>query len=249
MFYQNQHFGMTEYFCRETGENFNFPSHMHDSYELITVLEGCMTVAVGNREYDLTEGESVLVFPEQSHSLKSEKSRHLLVIFSPDIVKAFEARHASEYPVSNRITLPPALIEQIDGLNAGSSVIKMKAVLYSVCNALDEATEYEKKGHENGLLHRIFAFVEAHYEGECTLEHMSAALGYNRSYLSRYFSEATGTSFIAFVNKYKISKACYLLRNTDKTVLECAYDCGYTSLRSFNRNFKLIGALFGFYVL
>ena len=63
-------------------------------------------------------------------------------------------------------------------------------------------------------------------------------LGYNSSYLSRYFSDATEMSFISFVNKYKISRACYLLTNTDKTVPECAYDCGYTSLRSFNRNFK-----------
>ncbi len=32
----------------------------------------------------------------------------------------------------------------------------------------------------------------------------------------------------------------YLLRNTDKSALECSCECGYTSLRSFNRNFKAI---------
>ena len=44
--------------------------------------------------------------------------------------------------------------------------------------------------------------------------------------------------FTAYANRHRISKACYLLRTTDKTILECACDCGYTSLRSFNRNFK-----------
>ncbi|MBQ7900574.1 MAG: helix-turn-helix transcriptional regulator [Clostridia bacterium] len=34
-------------------------------------------------------------------------------------------------------------------------------------------------------------------------------------------------------------KACYMLNNTNCTVIQCALDCGFTSLRSFNRNFKL----------
>ena len=44
MFYQDQHFGVSEYFCRETGENFSFPAHIHRSFECITVLKGEMTV-------------------------------------------------------------------------------------------------------------------------------------------------------------------------------------------------------------
>jgi len=35
-----------------------------------------------------------------------------------------------------------------------------------------------------------------------------------------------------------LSHACYLLKNTAQSVLQCALDSGYTSLRSFNRNFK-----------
>ncbi|MBQ8689860.1 MAG: helix-turn-helix transcriptional regulator [Clostridia bacterium] len=68
---------------------------------------------------------------------------------------------------------------------------------------------------------------------------MSIAIGYNSSYLSRYFKEFTNMTFVSCVNRYRISRACYMLKNSDKTVLECAYECGYKSLRSFNRNFML----------
>ena len=82
-------------------------------------------------------------------------------------------------------------------------------------------------------------FVEKNYDKSCSLDDLGNGVGYNRSYLSRYFSDATGMPFVSFVNQYRISRACQVLKNSNKTVLECAYDCGFSSLRSFNRNFKL----------
>jgi len=239
MFYQNQHFGISEYFCKETGENFSFPAHIHYSFEFITVLEGNMAVDIGDVSYELKQGEAVLIFPEQIHSLKSERSKHLLVIFSADLISAYYSRHSLEIPRNNKISVSPYLVSQISDLEDGASVIKIKAALYSVCSILDEKTEYVKKrSGERGVLRAIFSFVEDNYAKECTLKAVSSALGYNSSYLSRYFGEVTGMPFATYVNRYKISKACYMLKNTDKTVIECAYECGYNSLRSFNRNFK-----------
>lgn len=239
MFYQDQHFGIAEYFCKETGEDFSFPAHMHHSFEFITVLEGCMTVEVDGQRYDLTKEEGLLIFPEQIHSLESTHSKHLLVIFSPDIVSAYYAQHAAHLPYNPKIPVPSQLAEQIHGLNEHSSILRKKACLYAVCAALDESSQYQKqKSTENGLLHTVFDFVEKHYDADCTLKKLSEAIGYNSSYLSRYFSQTTRMSFLSYVNRYRVSKACYLLKNTDKSILECALDCGYASLRSFDRNFR-----------
>ena len=240
MFYQNQHFGISEYFFKEQGKNFSFPMHIHHSFEFITILDGSMTVTIGSNRYELTKGEGVLIFPEQPHSLESTESEHLLVIFSPDIINAFYSKHASELPRRSQIKLPPYLLSQIAEIDEHSSIINMKGTLYSLCAFLDENTEYVKrKTLENGLLRTIFDFVENNFEKSCTLDDLSKKIGYNRSYLSRYFSESTHMPFGTYVNRYKISRACYLLKNSNKTVLECAYSCGYTSLRSFNRNFAL----------
>lgn len=241
MFYQNQHFGISEYFCKETGENFSFPSHIHHSFEFIAILEGNMTVTVGETDYELSKGEGVLIFPEQIHSLKSEKSKHSLVIFSPDIVSAYSRKYASKIPFQNKINIPEYLISQFLDIDEASSVIKKKAILYGICSLLDETAEYvEKRGGEHRLLHDIFNFVENNYNKKYDLNTLGHKLGYNGTYLSRYFKEVTGISYTLYVNRYKINKACYLLKNTDKTILECACDCGYASLRNFNRNFKSI---------
>ena len=241
MFYQNQHFGISEYFCKETGENFSFPSHMHHSFEFIVIFEGKMSVTVAETDYELSSGEGVLIFPEQIHSLKSEKSKHSLVIFSSDIVNTYSRKYSSKLPVENKINIPDYLISQILDINEASSVIKKKAILYGICSLFDETAEYvEKCVGEQGLLHDIFDFVENNYDKEYTLNALGHTLGYNGAYLSRYFKEATGICYTSYVNRYKINKACYLLKNTNKTILECACDCGYASLRNFNRNFKSI---------
>jgi AraC-like DNA-binding protein len=240
MLYQAQHFGISEYFHRESGKNFSFPLHMHHSFEFITILDGSMTVTIGNEQYDLQKNEGILIFPEQLHSLESTESEHLLFIFSPDIISAFYSKRSTSLPQCAKIQIPPYLLSQITELDEHSSKIKTKGVLYLLCALLDERTEYVKrKAVENGLLRAVFDFVESNFDKSCTLDDLSGAVGYNRCYLSRYFSESTGMTFISYVNQYRISRACDMLKNSAKTVLECAYDCGYTSLRSFNRNFKL----------
>ena len=241
MFYQDNHFGISEYFCKETGENFSFPMHMHHSFEFITVLEGNMAVNIGNCRYELSAGEGVLVFPEQIHSLEGADSKHLLIIFSPDTVNTYYSAHSTEIPRDSKITIPSYLTSQLQLLDASSSVIKRKAILYSLCAILDENAEYSsKRNDEYGLIYSIFDYVERNYANECSLHSMSLELGYNSSYVSRYFTEITNMSFISYLNRYKISKACYALSNTNKSILECAYECGYSSLRSFNRNFKSV---------
>jgi AraC-like DNA-binding protein len=238
--YQTQHFGLTEYFHKEIGKNFSFPMHIHHSFEFITILKGSMTVWVGKDKYELKKEEGILIFPEQLHSLESSDSEHLLFIFSTDIVSSFYSKHSSELPKCARLNIPPHLISEILKLDGQSSIIKLKGVLYSLCAMFDDITEYtKKKALEEGLLYFIFNFIENNFDKSCTLNDLGNAIGYNPSYLSRYFSDSTGMSFVSFVNQYKISRACHMLKNSNKTVLECAYDCGYKSLRSFNRNFKL----------
>ena len=163
----------------------------------------------------------------------------MLIIFSPDLVSTYYSKLSSKLPLNNKIKFPSYLEGQLRELSKDSSVIKIKAILYSICTLLDEGTEYvEKKNSESSLVFSMFNFVESNYDKECTLSAMSNALGYNEAYLSRCFGEATNMSFITYVNHYKIGKACYILRNINKSILECAYESGYNTLRSFNRNFK-----------
>ena len=122
------------------------------------------------------------------------------------------------------------------------SIVQLKGVLYSICGEFDQQAEY--KPHENGrdeLLANIFTFVETNFSKACSLSELSEYTSYHYVYLSKYFKSCTGIAYTDYVNRYRVNEACYLLRNdSKKTILQTAYDCGFDSLRTFNRNFKKV---------
>ena len=241
MFYQFQHCGTSGYFCKEYGKNFSFPPHLHQSFEFITILSGKMDIIVDDKLYTLKKNDALLIFPHQIHSLSSSNSEHMLCIFSPEIVKAYYSGVSNKIPKNNTFFPDKHLIDSISKLNEHSDIIRKKAVLYSACADFDKKAEYtDKKNDDLNLLFKIFQFIETNYNRDCSLEKMSKDTAFSYSYLSRYFKKIVGISYNNYVNKYRINNACYILENSSCSVLQCALDCGYTSLRSFNRNFKAI---------
>lgn len=239
MFYQFSHHGMGDYFVKEYGENFSFPMHLHFCYEFITVLSGEMTVSADQKEYLLKSGDALLIFPNQLHSISSEKSRHLLCIFSPNLVMAYSSKIENRVPKDNFFTPDPYLISALDKLSENTKSFNKKGVLYSLCAQFDSSADYvQKDTSRSDLLSKIFSFIEKNYENKCSLGELSQVLGYDYSYLSRYFKRSTGISFIDYLNQYRLENACRLLENSELSVLDCALGSGYSSLRSFNRNFK-----------
>lgn len=61
------------------------------------------------------------------------------------------------------------------------------------------------------------SFIENNYNKNCTLANLAKYTGYDYAYLSRYFRKAVGISYNDYVNQYRISKACYLLQNSEMT--------------------------------
>ena len=242
MFYQAQHSLDGDLFKIEQGVDLTFPPHLHGSFEFITVTEGELEVTVDGKVYTVTNENALLVFPNQVHKFDSKHhSRHFLCIFSPKLVAAYGKVYLSRVPVSNMFTPNRDFISLLESLKDGSSILNVKGVLYSLCAAFDGNAEYKERDSENdGLLSRIFKFVENSYSGDCSLAALSEQTSYHYVYLSKFFKECTGSSFTDYVCRYRISEACYLLQNSEQTILKTAYECGFESLRSFNRNFKRI---------
>lgn len=239
MFYEFNHSGMHQYYCKEYGENFKFPTHLHQSYEFITVLSGETTVLVNGTEYMVKKGEGILVFPNQLHSIEGDNYNHMLCIFSQDLVKAYSTKVLGKTPCNNKFSLPDHLIQAIDELPNDATLFDKKGILYLVCAQFDKNATYEENQQVDfGILDKIFRFVEKNYIRDCSLKKICSEIGYSYSYISRFFKKTTGISLNAYINQYRISNSCYLLLNTDASVLECAMECGYDTLRSFNRNFK-----------
>ena len=239
MFYQLIHPASSDYFLMEWGTNFNFPHHMHQCFEFIVSLEGEMTVLIGTTEYKISEGEAVLIFPNQIHALSSTSNKHMLCIFSPKLVATYYTKVAKKLPVINKFYPPQALVNAFKSLDGNTPFFQKKGYLYLLCDAFDANTKYiDGNQDHNNLLEKILEFIEMNYKENCSLKDLSASIGYNYVYLSRYFKKIVNMSFNSYVNLYRLNHACYLLNNSDNNILNIAIESGYKSVRSFNRNFK-----------
>jgi len=239
MIYQYEHIGVPEYLTIEKNNNFSFPMHLHQCFEIIILLSGSMNVEIDGQTYLLCEKEAVIIFPNQLHSLSSSTSQHILCIFSPEIIHSYAVKVLEKIPCDNKFIPDEYLIRALENLQNSASPIEQKGVLYSLCSQFDKYATYAKReADKQSVLHKIFNFVETNFSGNCSLRNLSEEIGYDYYYLSRIFKKQVGISFNSYVNNYRISHACYLLQNTTLPILQCSLESGFTSLRSFNQNFK-----------
>lgn len=81
--------------------------------------------------------------------------------------------------------------------------------------------------------------IETHYaDSSMTLESIASSLFISKSHLSKLFQKVTGESFLDYVRRVRISRACGLLINTDLTNEEITGKCGLKDLPSFYKLFK-----------
>ena len=241
MFYE-AHNSLTQKLWKpQIDTNLTFPSHLHSNFEFITIMEGTMQITVDKNKYTLNVGDAMLIFPNQVHSLDTEShSQSFLCIFSPQLVQAYSKVFLTKLPQTNMFRPDGFYTQRLIELSEFDfDYLKLKGILYSICGEFNARAKYrETDAADNNLLHKIFHFVDTNYNKNCSLCDLALHTSYHQVYLSRYFQQCIGITFTEYVNRYRINEACYILKNSSKTVLEAAYDCGFGSLRSFNRNFK-----------
>ena len=133
MFYEFNHSVLEDYYKIESGNNFSFPHHMHQSYEIVAVCEGSMEVSIGEKKKAISKNEIAIIFPNQIHSMQTcASSRHTLCIFSDKFIRKFSKNRAGMKPDNNFTALPPYLFESFCNLNDSTDVCTVAGVLYMI---------------------------------------------------------------------------------------------------------------------
>ena len=103
---------------------------------------------------------------------------------------------------------------------------------------------YEPKGELDDvaweraeLIGTIRQYISQHYQ-EGNLQQMAADLGYERTYLSKFVRQATGSTFKQLVNIERMRRAALLLRGTTRPIYEIAEEVGLANLTSFYQRFR-----------
>lgn len=91
--------------------------------------------------------------------------------------------------------------------------------------------------HLAAVQHYLDELPHRFYEST-SLDDTAAALGMSRRRFTQLFRELAGTSWLDYLTNLRVEYAGRLLRETPRTVIGIAFECGFEDLSSFYRAFK-----------
>lgn len=91
-----------------------------------------------------------------------------------------------------------------------------------------------------GQLDHALRYINANLDSSLTLEQIASAAGMSISHFSTVFKDMNGVTVWDYVTRKRIDLAKQYLREGVLTVTEISGLCGFNTIASFNRSFKLI---------
>ena len=85
---------------------------------------------------------------------------------------------------------------------------------------------------------KILEYVNSNYMKHISLDEISNRFFLNPSYVSVLFKRNMDKTLFEYINSLRMERAVYLLKNTDKMVLEISDEVGYTDSFHFSKMFK-----------
>lgn len=222
----------------------NCPTHINFSMEIVYVFDGELVMQISEKTYTIRKNQAIFVLPFEKHSFYTPiHSQCTVIMFPASIISdVFEFVGCNEY--ENRVF---ALSEELNAfamakLNSNTVTLDpfhSKALLVPFAIEISDKCKVTKRTDgSNETFFKLIRLVNENYSKELTAADYAKLLGVHPVTISRVFSKNAGISFNSFCNAVKISNAMSFLQSTNMTVSEVAFNCGFGSIRSFNRNFQ-----------
>ena len=212
-----------------------YKAHFHKNFELIYALQGPCTVQVGTRDIRMQEGQYLLIPPYAIHAFDMEEGSKLWVcVFSADHLGG-ESCNVMYAPFTCSCDVQTFLNSHLI-FSPAPDRFMAQACLYLVYDACTRAEALTTLDFDRIL--QISEVISENLSRDITMAETAALLGFEYHYFSRLFHQLFSMNFRKYLNLYRTEQACNLLRTTQKDISDIALDCGFQTLRSFNRAFK-----------
>ena len=121
------------------------------------------------------------------------------------------------------------------------SVDTTKMYLKEQFQAAIEARNSVSNDRYGSVIQSAKEYIEKNFSnGELSLNRIAAHIGVSPSYFSSIFKQETGTTFVEYLTKVRIDKACELLRCTNSRTAEIGEQVGYSDPHYFSATFKKV---------
>ncbi|MBE1440605.1 helix-turn-helix domain-containing protein [Paenibacillus sp. OAS669] len=129
--------------------------------------------------------------------------------------------------------------ELIKQLTQCESFTEIEDEIYQFLKTVCDYVDSKKKSHNTNLKEQVLTYIEDNLSDiDLSLTSTSHHFNVNGPYLSRFFKEQTGETFIDYVNKQRVQWSKKLLQESEETITDITQKVGFSNSNTFIRVFK-----------
>lgn len=234
----------------------------HAAWELIFVTRGAVHVEIAGKAYDAAAPSMIFISNYEPHVLtaRSEVYERYVMLVNPSAAKntvrpvflqTVFSIHAPHFchvlPLEAGTALDDLQMlfrnlmneREIDPEDGEGEQIWLSALLWRLYRLAPERFT-SVGGSAEKIVAAIRTELENHPERKLDLNSLAAANYISSYYLSHVFHRVTGYTIKRYLLLCRISLACMLLSEGNKTVAQVAVACGFSDASNFSRYFREI---------
>jgi len=141
----------------------------------------------------------------------------------------------------------PDLIRRLDAPSALDTSMARALlrclILELACSIADQGRPPPNEALSIRRVRDFLRHLGEHVDASWTLDHMAEACAIKRTRFARICQSITGYAPYMYLNRLRFERACELLRETERTITDIAYLCGYGSSQYFAESFKTVARM------
>lgn len=224
--------------------------HWHDFYELEVILSGEGTAMVNGSIYPVFKGSLFFITPSDFHSFSlSSPLRLINLTFAPSCIEAFnfaEQLSCSGYiacSLDDKLTeyfchIITLIKDEIENKRYLSTQY-VSNLLSCILITLFRISKNNNPARElDSAAQKLLYYVHTHFKEPISLDDIVSFTGYSKVHICRIFKNSLNCTFKEYLTMLRITHAEQLLINSDESISDIAYFCGFSSLSRFINVFK-----------
>lgn len=248
------------YLVRSDYGKIEYPQQL-DFYEIILVTSGVLSLNLGGQELTLPMATMLLIRPGDTYARAENESSYVALAFSKryveDLVCYMEYDGLQEKEFIRRMRDPIALqheeflsvkgyIETIGGMttaDAKNARVLMKTFLFEIFLKYYKpdygisVPSYEQIPKWLSCALSDWQMPENRQKG---LEFFCQYTNFSREHICRTFKKCLKMSPTSYLNRQRLNYAVGLMKNTDTSIIDIAYEAGFKSASRFYQIFKQV---------
>jgi AraC-like DNA-binding protein len=236
--------------------------HFHPEIELVYVNKGKGKRHIGNHLSYFNNSQLVLIGSNLPHigyiDRLTTNGSETLIQFLPDFLgkdffkipemaaidALFErAKKGIRFniEIKQRIGAKIEKLVELQGANRITSFIEILNDLattddYTLLNANGYA--FESTHQDSDKIEVVYKHINKNFKEHISLEEIAGLVSMTVPAFCRYFKKTTGKTFTKLVNEYRVVHATKLLAESNMSITDVCFECGFNNFSHFNKLFK-----------